>query len=176
MCVFLKNFILKREGMSMRSVWICVLLVLCMCVGCSSAENQPFEDSVVSEVRTTPVYDWGVTLTAENVTPTGLTIVCTQSGGDPAGELQTGSYYTVQKLVEDRWESVEYAEIDEEQVGWTGEAWLIPMDSSVEWEVNWQWLYGALPAGQYRIGKEIMDFVETGNYEKAMFFAEFTIA
>lgn len=235
--------------MIMRRVWICVLLVLCMCAGCGSVENQPFEDNVpvsepseettaapalnrsealspqqlteslsgltqeelhdlwgapgmelfgmygdvwltgsdtrvavyydgdgvVSEVRKNPLHDWGITLTAENVTPTGLTIICTQSGGDSAGELQTGSYYIVQKLVEGQWEPVEYTEIDEEQVGWTSEAWLIPMDSSVEWEVDWQWLYGELPAGQYRIGKKIMDFVETGNYEKAMFFAEFTI-
>ena len=37
---------------------------------------------------------WGVKLTAKNITPSGLTIVCTQQDGEPTGELQTGSYYT----------------------------------------------------------------------------------
>ena len=37
---------------------------------------------------------WGVKLTAKNITPSGLTIVCTQHDGEPTGELQTGSYYT----------------------------------------------------------------------------------
>lgn len=32
-----------------------------------------------------------MSLTAKNITSTGLTIVCTQSGGELTGELQTGS-------------------------------------------------------------------------------------
>ena len=35
---------------------------------------------------------WGVKLTAKNITPSGLTIVCTQQDGEPTGELQTGIY------------------------------------------------------------------------------------
>ena len=34
--------------------------------------------------------DWGLTLSAENVTPTRLTLVVTQSGGNPSGESGAG--------------------------------------------------------------------------------------
>lgn len=118
---------------------------------------------------------WGITLTVKNVTPTGLTLICTQSGGEPTGELETGSYYTVQRLMNGEWLKAEYTEIDEEQVGWTGEGWLIPKEDTVEWEVDWSWLYDELPAGQYRIGKEIVDFRETGDFDTAILYAEFTI-
>jgi len=36
---------------------------------------------------------WGLELTADNVSSTGLTLLFNQSGGDPKGDLQTGSYY-----------------------------------------------------------------------------------
>ena len=37
--------------------------------------------------------DWGITLSVKDVTDSGLTLVCTQSGGELTGELQTGSDY-----------------------------------------------------------------------------------
>ncbi len=118
--------------------------------------------------------NWGITLTAENVTPTELTISCSQTGGEPTGELQTGSYFELEKLVNDTWEKVEYLP-HEYDIAWTMEAWMIPSEDTVNWDVKWEWLYGALPAGQYRIGKEIMDFRGPGNYDTAMYYADFTI-
>lgn len=44
---------------------------------------------------------WGVTLTAENITPTGAVIYCTQSGGEPIGELQTSSWYIVENWTQE---------------------------------------------------------------------------
>jgi len=55
------------------------------------------------------------------------------------------------------------------------EAWIIPMNDSVEWNVDWEWLYGQLSPGTYRIVKEIMNFRGTGDYDKAEYYAEFTI-
>lgn len=37
------------------------------------------------------VEPWGVTLKVSKVTPKGMTLECNQSGGEPTGELQTGS-------------------------------------------------------------------------------------
>lgn len=116
--------------------------------------------------------DWGIKLTAENVTATGLTIICKQSGGSPSGELMTGSYYSLETKKDGEWEKVPVI-ID--NASWTDEAWLIPMNDTVTWDVDWSWLYGELSVGEYRIGKEIMDFRKTADYDKAMFYAEFYI-
>lgn len=61
------------------------------------------------------------------------------------------------------------------EIGWTSEAWMIPMNSEREWEANWEWLYGKLPAGTYRIGKEIMDFRGSSDYDIAVYYVEFNI-
>lgn len=120
--------------------------------------------------------DWGLTLTAADVTSSGLTVVYTQSGGAPTGELNTGSYYTLDKRIDGEWVAMEYREERQQEIiAWTTEAWILPLEDSVSFEQNWEWLYGELPAGQYRIGKDVMDFRETGDYNTAMFYAEFEI-
>ena len=117
---------------------------------------------------------WGITLAAEDITPTSATIKCTQSGGEPTGELQTGSWYILETWTQENgWREMPYV-IDGE-IGWTAEAWMIPMNSTCEWEVNWEWLYGTIPAGKYRIGKELMDFRGPGDFDKAIYFVEFSI-
>lgn len=116
--------------------------------------------------------EWGIELQVTNISSKGLTIECTQSGGKPSGELQTGSYYVVEKKTDGGWEPLKYL-LD--NVGWTSEAWIIPKNDTVAWEVDWEWLYGELPAGEYRIGKEITDYREPGDYDSQMYYIEFGI-
>ena len=117
---------------------------------------------------------WGIILAAENVTPTNAIIKCTQSGGEPTGELHTGSWYILENWTQENgWKEMPYV-IDDE-IGWTQEAWIIPMENTCEWEINWEWLYGKLPNGKYRIGKELTDFRATGDYDNAVYFVEFEI-
>lgn len=132
---------------------------------------------VIAIIKSEPVKgeeSWGITLTAENVTPSGMTIRCIQSGGEPTGELNTGSWYILENWTpENEWKEMPYV-IDGE-IAWTSEAWIIPMNDSCEWEVNWEWLYGQFPAGKYRVGKEIMDFKGPEDFDKEVYYAEFVI-
>ena len=117
---------------------------------------------------------WGITLTAKNITPTGVSIKCTQSGGNATGELYTGSWYILENWTQEHgWKEIPY--VNNGQIGWEDMAWMIPKGDTVEWEIHWEWLYGAVPKGKYRIGKEISDFKETGDYDKAVYFVEFEI-
>lgn len=134
-----------------------------------SEERLP-EDSVSGE-QLSPDNDWGVVLTAEDVTPDGMTLVCTQSGGFPSGELNTGAWYELEKKTEDEWiPSEQYAE-----VCWEDLAWMIPAEERIEWDVNWTWIYGTLAPGEYRIVKELMDFRQPGDYDTCRSYAYFTI-
>lgn len=117
---------------------------------------------------------WGIQLSATNITSSGLTLVCNQSDGEPTGELLTGSYYILEEKLENQWVPVDMFP-SENELEWTAEAWIIPMDEIVEWEVNWENLYGELPNGNYRIGKEIMDFRDSGDYDKKNYYADFKI-
>ncbi len=114
----------------------------------------------------------GIQLSATDITPTGLTLVCNQSGGQATGELFTGSMYWLEKKVNGEWVAVEMVQ---DNIGWDDMALLIQMDGSTEWTIDWDWIYGVLPAGSYRIGKEILDFRATGDYDTHTYYAEFEI-
>ena len=49
------------------------------------------------------------------------------------------------------------------------------MNDSCEWEVNWEWLYGKIPAGKYRVVKEILEFRSPVDFDKAVYYTEFEI-
>ncbi len=117
----------------------------------------------------------GITLHAEAVTDKGMTVVCTQSGGNPSGDLQTGSPFWLEVRDENGdWRKAETFELE---YVWTAEAWLIPMNDTVRWEIDWSALYGSLPDGTYRLSKEIMDFRGTGDYDTYILYTDpFVIA
>jgi len=141
-------------------------------------EPTPAMAGLVGVSRTPATYayqdPWGVKLTAKNITPSGLTIVCTQQDGEPTGELNTGSYYGLEVLRDNKWVTVEMLPL-EGDLAWTAEAWVIPADTEIEWEVNWSRIYGEIPAGSYRISKSVMDFRDTGDYDEKTYYAGFDI-
>ncbi len=131
-------------------------------------------------VLLTQPQDWGITLSARNVGPTGLTLVCTQAGGSFRGKegpfltsinLLTGGYFWVEKLVDGVWTDLPVPE----DLSWTTEGYVIPIHDSVQWNVNWSGIYGSLEAGRYRIGKTVSFTQAPGESESQVYYAEFTI-
>ena len=130
----------------------------------------------ISRPAATEAYQdpWGVKLTAKNITPSGLTIVCEQMDGEPTGELNTGSYYALEVLRDGEWVAVELLPMEYE-LAWTSEAWMLPANGETEWDVDWSRLYGELPADCYRISKSVMDFRGTGDYDTKTYYAGFDL-
>ena len=134
-------------------------------------ENADEEKVTVPAVEDEGFPNWGLTLSVKNVTESGLTLVCTQSGGELTGELQTGSDYKLIVLKE-AWEDVPTII---EDYGWNMIAYMVAKNDVTEFEVNWEWLYGKLPSGTYRIIKGFTDFRESGDYDNFAYWTEFEI-
>lgn len=152
--------------MKKRLIPVLLALALLLC-GCGAAENEATNPQV-GDSR------WGIALTAQKVSPTGMTLRCAQYGGQITGELSTGSYYVLERSTLDGWQTVEYLPQDHE-IAWTSEAWIINLNSTVRWEIDWEWLYGPLPAGEYRIGKEFTDLRAPGDYDETTIYARFRV-
>lgn len=120
--------------------------------------------------------EWGLTLTAENVTPSGMTIVFNQMNGKQTGELQTGDWYALYTEENGEWKELPFIVEDDVNVGWNSVAYMIPKGGQVPFEVNWEWLYGKLIPGKYRINKEVMDFRDTGDFDKKIYSLEFIVS
>lgn len=161
----------------MKKIITLVLALVCVLsvVGCTSKANEGTSQNLMeNKISEEKPNQWGVSLEVDNVTANGLTIVCNHSGGENVAELNTGTYYVVQKLEKAEWVDVEYIP-QEYDVVWEAEAWIIQKENTTKWDVNWELLYGELSAGEYRIGKEIMNFRGAGDYDKEMVYAGFII-
>lgn len=172
-----------------------LILLLCLVLtGCNSGKTQetsvPSTAETAAPVQTTDTVtyavpgedempgnasdaDWGLTLTAEKVNAMGATIRYSQSGGNPTGELHTGSFFSLE-VFDGEWKEAQTLTHDHE-IAWNSVAYMIPMGAETEMAEDWSYLYGPLQPGWYRIGKEIMDFRGTGDYDKTIFYAYFEI-
>lgn len=136
------------------------------------------EDTQESENAISGEETWGIRLRVADVTPTGLTLICEQSGGNPTGELQTGPMFWLERHVDGEWKNVEQRQFGEDTdavYAFEYIAYILRKGSSRIWRIKWSNLYGDLPEGRYRIGKRITDFRGTGDYDMRIYYAEFEV-
>lgn len=94
----------------------------------------------------------GISLRAEDVTPNGATLVCTQDG-TLWETITTGSAWTLEQRTESGWVSVL-----PEDTTWTAIAIPINRNGTTSWNLNWSQIAGGLEPGCYRVGKTFMGF------------------
>ncbi len=114
----------------------------------------------------------GLELTAKDVTPSGMTLVVKQNGGNATGEIQTGEDYSLKVNKNGEWVDVETVI---EDYAWNSIAYMIEKDGEREFEIDWEWLYGKLERGKYKLVKSFMDFRGTGDYDSTILGVEFEI-
>lgn len=118
--------------------------------------------------------DYGLQVTAKDVTNKGLTLEFKQSGGNPTGILQTGSDYSIEKKTDGYWGVVKTI-IEENEICWEDIAYEIPNDGMFVMGIDWSNIYGELESGTYRIRKPFMDFRGTGDFDGDSVYVEFVI-
>ncbi|MDE7477877.1 MAG: hypothetical protein K2M91_07995, partial [Lachnospiraceae bacterium] len=116
----------------------------------------------------------GLSFSLKNISPTGATLVLTQYDADaPTGEMEYGDDFVLEIQKDGAWEEVPI--VLEGDYGFHDIAYVIPSGSTSEQELNWDWLYGALAPGNYRVIKSVMDFRGTGDYDKYTVSAQFVL-
>ena len=95
----------------------------------------------------------GVSMDVSHVTPTGLTVHFRRYDNEYKGELEYGEGYTLEKLKDGVWKAVPTV-ID--NGAFNDIAYIIPPEGEAEIETDWEWLYGKLFAGTYKITKTVM--------------------
>lgn len=118
--------------------------------------------------------DWGIRLQVEQASPTGTTVVFNQLTSSAGFEYVGGNDYLLQRKADGAWEDVpRLQEPTFAKDGYT-------VSAVRRHEIDWSWLYGELPGGNYRIGKALTrrSFVypdEQIPEERAIAWGEFTI-
>lgn len=169
----------------------CMAINLAFFAGCSTYGNNT--SAVLPENTSTKtvssqsvdVTDWkptpyetvnnfdGVTMTVnkEAVSSTKLTVAFKNKSNS---QCIYGDYFWLEKKITGRWHQV--PDTIDGNYGFNSIGYNLASGDAVEWLVDWNWLYGSLDAGEYRIVKYISDFRGTGDYDTYYLTAEFTIS
>lgn len=106
--------------------------------------------TVYGEFALAPSNPWGLMLSVEKASNTSATVVFHGPGYFEDKELLGGNDYILQKNVDGVWEDVPVLT----EPTFAEKAYMI--DINRRHFLSWEWLYGSLDAGHYRIGKEVM--------------------
>ena len=119
-------------------------------------------------------HDWGITMSAKDVTSAGMTLLIDQKGGNSTGELTYGEDFSIEIKSDEfgTWEKLGYIT---DEINWTDIGYILEPGAHNENQINWTYIYGYLPAGHYRLVKEFMDFRKTGDYDQCDFYMEFDV-
>ena len=136
--------------------------------------RQPLSmESDASDSHVNPAGASRIDLTVENASTSGLKLLVTPFGSLRDEKLIIGVPYFLQKNEGNFWESIPPKL---EAFGWDSEELEIPANETIEHQINWEWLYGELEQGQYRIGIYLYTELESGAREQNICYAEFEIS
>ncbi|GAA0343202.1 hypothetical protein GCM10008967_37050 [Bacillus carboniphilus] len=168
----------------------CMAISLTILFGCGSKNNSHSAkgtDDFLHEANVDPfpeTTDWeptiyktvnsldGVTMFVKDgtISSTGLTVTFENHSNK---QCVYGQYFSLEKKINGVWYQVPVA-LDGDY-GFNAIGYDLAPSNMAEWTVDWNWLYGSLDQGEYRIVKDLLDFRNTGDYDEHYLTAEFTI-
>lgn len=118
--------------------------------------------------------EWGITLTASNVTPTGMNIEYLWDGTKTTGEIQFGASYHLEQYKNGKWEKL--PTVNEDIIAFVAISYSLTESEPVFVQTeDWSKLYGSLESGNYRYCTDILDFRRAGDYDSRIYYAYFKI-
>lgn len=138
---------------------------------CASNQNTDIKKLEPTKHETVNTLD-GVTMKVkeETVSTTGLTIKFENSSDK---QYIYSEDFLLERKIEGKWYEVPI--VLGGPYGFDEPGYEINPEHVSEWTVDWEWLYGSLDAGDYRIIKSVIDVKKPRDFEKQYLAAEFTI-
>lgn len=182
-----KQLVCKRVSTVVLAVVFAAALLSFASLGYAHAVREGIIDDVLDYFQTTIIAyevtddgrikekklpNWGITLSSANVTPTGMTLICTQSGGNAHGQLMTGQAFYLEVKTDAGWVGLQ---AKDDSNFWNISECEIPENGTVSWALNWEDMYGALAPGTYRLRKPFWEGHHTQDTVCYHFKVEFTV-
>lgn len=151
-----------------------IILTVLMMLAFSACGNQAGENGGDPEGyrEGSQIEEIGLSLEVKKIKDTGATLVFRQSGGNPAGELSFGSY-SIERYENEEW--VEVPVVVKGQYAFTLLGHLIALEDDTKCKLDWEWLYGELSSGEYRIGMRVSDRKGIAGYDEYMIYGYFEL-
>lgn len=143
----------------MKKILYLIIITTILITGCINKIDDKGEIGVLNGIT--------MTIKEDTLTRTGATIIITDTTG--LNNIY-GSSYRIDKKEDGIWQQAKI--VIEGNYGFTLEGYHVDKNNKLEMKIDWEWLYGKLTEGQYRIVKDTSKIGEQTNHE---FCVEFTI-
>lgn len=121
------------------------------------------------------IYDkWGITLSIDDVSATGCTAVFSRKGGSCKDYLNAAGHALLERFENEEWTAVKTLSM-EHSVVWDVETKFITEEEPACFSHDWQWLYGELSPGKYRIAMDVTDNSSFFDDDTVWYTADFEI-
>ncbi|WP_047985871.1 immunoglobulin-like domain-containing protein [Ornithinibacillus californiensis] len=159
---------MKRMLYSLFFITIFITISVLLLSACGSEQTADEKDWELTTYEAVNTLD-GVTMNVkeETVSATGLTVTF-ENNTDK--QCIYSEDFLLEKKIDGKWYQVP---VILDNYGFNEPGYEI--NPSSEWTVDWEWLYGSLDSGEYRIVKSVLGFRGTGDYDEHHLTAEFTI-
>ena len=164
------------------SVICAVMLTACTSEKADVTDKSALSDALQSQISANEkdsqskpddnTQKWGISFVTNDVTDTGLLLVCTHADANADGEFHTGEWFRLEKFTDKGWKEPEQIDIN---IAWNDMAYIINKGGTTDFAVDWEGIYGKLEEGKYRISKEVTSFSKNGELEKCIYNCEFII-
>lgn len=133
--------------------------------------SDPPEDLQPSQIESVNEFQ-GVIMSVkeDSISPKGLTLTFENKSVD---QPIYGEYFLLEQRFNGKWYEVPVT--IEGNYGFNDIGYTVGKGQSTDHEVDWEWLYGSLEAGDYRIIKDVLDFEKPGHYLQYHLAVEFKI-
>lgn len=119
-------------------IFVFMLIYITTLIGCAPRSKSAYH---ITDVE-------NVTISITDVSPIGATVTI-KDNNDPAAIY--GAWYKIEKQIDGDWYDIEPVI---EEYGFSYIGYLPDQNNQVTFDIDWEWLYGKLPAGKYRLLKE----------------------
>lgn len=111
----------------------------------------------------------GVDLVMEKYSATGGDLEIVNQFGK---ELEGGQWFTIQREIEGKWYNLDYLY---DTIAFEDIAYILPDDETTILPITWEWIYGELPEGEYRVVTKVHDYRAPGDFDVYYLAEEFEI-
>lgn len=126
-----------------------MFVILCLVAGSVGCTKIKSESSSAEYSAFSAEDNCGITISANNISNTGLTLLF-ENTQLPAGSISLGRSFSIQVFKEGEWFDLEPIT---EAIFLTDA--FVPSDTCWSMDIDWEWLYGELPQGKYRLSKSL---------------------
>lgn len=149
-----------------------IILIILLCgimflglTGCVNSKSEP-DTEKESDTIITQITDITLSIKEGTLTNTGATLILSNYSDK---NIEYGNPYRIEHKQDGKWYKIDV------ELNFTLPAFILKPYETKEIELDWEYGYGKLAPGTYRIIKDVDYEYETGKYKKINIATEFTI-